>query len=65
MNSSVYNNKEIIGNIRDCTSDKTLTVYTNGGSNNFAQMTPFKLLPMEVHLKTDSMSSIIVIKDVS
>ena len=33
--SSLCNNKEIIENICDCTSDETLMVYTNGGSKTF------------------------------
>ena len=39
--SSVCNNKEMIGNIRDFTSDETLTVYKNGGSKTFTKMEPF------------------------
>ena len=65
MTSSVYNNEEIIGNIFDCTSDETLTVYTNGGSNTFTQLEPFKFLPMEVHLNPNSMANILAIKYVS
>ena len=33
--SSVCNNESIIVNVHYCTSDKILTVYINGGSNNF------------------------------
>ena len=54
----------MIGNIRDCTLEKTLTVYTNGGSKKFTQISPFKFLPMDVHLNQDSMANIIDIKNV-
>ena len=53
----------MIGDIRNCTSDKTLTVYTNGGSNNFTQIAHFKFLPIDVHLNSDSMANNIDIKD--
>ena len=33
--SNVCKKEEMIGNIHDYTSDETLRVYTNGGSNNF------------------------------
>ena len=55
----------MIGNICYCTSDETLTVYINGGSNNFTQMEPFKFLPIEVHLNPESMVKILVVKDVA
>ena len=53
----------MIENIRDCTSDETLTVYTNGGSNTFTQISPFKFT-LEVHLNPYSMSNILAIKDI-
>ena len=63
--SSVRNNKAMIGNFRDCTPDETLTVYKNGGSKNFTQISPFEFLPMEVNFDLDSMTNIPVIKNVS
>ena len=54
----------MIGNIHDCTSDETFTVYKNGGSKNFIHITLFKFLPMEVHLNPYSMANILSIKDV-
>ena len=57
--SGVCNNEEIVVNICDCTSDETLTVYTNRGSKNFTQMASFKFLPMEVHFNPYSMSNIL------
>ena len=53
----------MIGNIHDCTSDETLTVYTNGGSKTFTHMSPFKFLPMEVNFNTDAMEKNLAIKD--
>ena len=38
-------------------------MYTNGGSDTFTQMAPFKFLPMEVHFNTDYMANILAIKD--
>ena len=55
----------MIGNICDCTSDNTLTVYPNGGSKTFTHMAPFKFLPMEAHFNPDSMAKIFEIKDVA
>ena len=46
----------MIGNIRDCTSDETLTVYTNGN---------FQVLPMVSHFNSGSMANILAIKDVA
>ena len=53
----------MVGNIRDCTSYETFTVYTNGGSNTFTHIAPFKFLRMELHFNPDSMANIITIKD--
>ena len=55
----------MIGNVHDYTSDEYLTVYTNGGSTNFTQISTFKFLPMEVYFNTDSMANILEIKDFS
>ena len=55
----------MIGNIRDCTSEETLRVYTNGGSNNFTSMAPLKFLPMEKRFNQDSMVNILSISDVA
>ena len=55
----------MIGSIYDCTSDDTLTVCTHGGLKDFTQMSPFKVLPMEVNFNLDSMANILAIKDVS
>ena len=55
----------MIGSICDCTSDETLTVYTNGGSKNFTQIAPFMILPTEVHFNSESIININVIKDVA
>ena len=55
----------MIGKNRDCTLDKTLTAYTNGGSKTFTQMALFKFLPIEVHFNLESMYNIIAIKDVA
>ena len=64
-NSSVYNNEAMIGNIHGCTSDETLTVYTNGESKTFAQISPFKFLPMELHFNPDPMNNTVAIKGVA
>ena len=40
-------------------------VYTNVGSKTFTQIAPFKFLPMEVHLNSDSMANILSIKDLA
>ena len=65
LTSSVCNTEEMIGNIRNWTSDETLMMYTNGGSNTFTHIAPFKFLPVEVHFNLYSMAKIIVIKDVA
>ena len=55
----------MIENIRYFTADETLTAYTNGGSNNFTPIAPFKFLPMEVYFNPDSMDNVPVIKYVA
>ena len=52
----------MIVNISDCTSDETLTVYTNVDSKTLTYIAPFKFLPMELYFNTDSIAHIIVIK---
>ena len=55
----------MIGNICDCNSDETLTVYQNRGLKTFTQMATFKFLPMEVHFNPKSMNNIFAIKDIA
>ena len=55
----------MIGNIRDCTSDETLRVYTNGGSKDFTNIATFKFSAAEVYFNPDSMDNILDIKYVS
>ena len=55
----------MIVNVCDCTSDRTLMVYTNGGSNNLSHISPLKFLPIEVHFNPYSMTNILEIKDVA
>ena len=52
-------NYDLVTNIRDCTSNETLTVCTNGGAQHYVQMADLIVFPIKVHFKKNSMANIL------
>ena len=52
-------------NVRKCTPDECLTIFTNGGSQLFEKLGQLKLFPMTVHFNPDSMANILSMKHVA
>ena len=40
----------MIGTVHDCNAYEILEVHTNIGSNNFTNIEPLKLLPLDIHI---------------
>ena len=63
--SSVTNNKDKVGDIRNCSPDECLKMFTNSGSTFYDKIAPLKLLPLDVHFNEKSMATILSVKDVN
>jgi hypothetical protein len=63
--SSVSNNKDNVGTIRDCSQDECLKMFTNGGSTFYDKIAPLNLLLFDVHFNDQSMDTILSVKDVA
>jgi hypothetical protein len=63
--SSVSNNKENVGDIRKCSPEECLQMFSNGGSIFYDEMAPLKLLPLDVHFNAESVATILSVKDVA
>ena len=62
---SVFCNKYLIKDVRDCLPGQGITVVTNGGSETFVQQGTMKLLPLEVHFNPSYIANIISLSDVA
>ena len=62
---SISNNINLGPNVRDCQPDQVLPAITNGGSQFYQQIADLIMLPVTVHIKHDSMASILLFEDVS
>ena len=59
------NNRNLVTDIRKCSSAESLTTHTNGGLQKYEHVENLKLLPVVVHFKDDLMATIPSLKTVS
>ena len=62
---NVCRNASIITNIRTCSKEEELTIITNGGSQNYAQIGCFKYLPIPMYYNPKSIANILSFKEVA
>ena len=62
---SVFCNKSLVKDIKDCLPGDGITVVTNGGSEKFQQQGTLKLLPLNVHFNNNSIANIISLSDIA
>ena len=62
--ASVCCNADLVTNISECKDDEILTMETNGGEQKYEHTATLKILPIDVHFKSDSLANIIASCDV-
>jgi hypothetical protein len=62
--ASVACNKDLVVDLQPCNSEDSLTLYTNGGTQNFNSKGMMTLFPLAVHFNSASMANILSMKDV-
>ena len=57
-------NNELVRNIQVCKTAEKLTIFTNGGPQQYEQVADMSIPPMKVHFNALSMANILSLSDV-
>mmetsp|Transcript_34948 Transcript_34948/g.35151 ORF Transcript_34948/g.35151 Transcript_34948/m.35151 type:complete len:164 (-) Transcript_34948:81-572(-) len=62
---SVAKSPSMVTDVKQCTNDKCLTIFTNGRTQFFEEKGWFNLFSLDVHFNAKSMANILSMKDVA
>ena len=62
---NVVNDKNMVNNLRLCSDEDCLKIYTNGGALEYNQMGDFAHIPLKIYYNPQSIANVLSLKAVS